>query len=508
LKKEKKVTTLGKEGRYNIYSSSGSSERDKGININNELEYELSYLDNLIRMKLDLKEGETLTPTDLSMLKKIQTRIDEKKSRLGEQLQSDNKLGILNKFLPDLDIFYQKETSLISKKVKPDTVKQKGSLSKGFSFMFKVLILGDYDAIYSYASQAFGDFGEDKGYYSEWYKEMKCMKDYCGLEIKAITSISADYNEMIPMADGIIYFINPLKKEEFEIFELILPIIYSVKMEIPMIILFYDQNGILPISANELLENFWYKYPTLEAFVNLTPKNFYQVLQSLCLAMINGEAPLNIDNAWMRFPIFVQMANIYFNNGNYHQAAQALRKIASIAKIYNRAEYLVVSEKAAFLYSKINLYLEASKILEDIDKRKSINYKKMHADNMIREGNIYFNKQEYENAAKQYERAGEWASIEQLENSLIDDAFKLAINSWISAYEFKNAFNVLNKFSHKRKIMLLNEMAEKIRIVIDYLNMNHKSAKAKELLDIAMEYYKKEELVALSNKFKSKQDVF
>lgn len=506
MKKEKKITSLTKKGRYNVYSSSGSSHWNKGINLNNELEYELSYLNNLIRMKLDLKEGETLTPTDLVMLKKIQTRIDEKKSVLGDQLQVDNKLGILTKFLPDLDILHQKEASLMKKEAITEPVTtQKDSLSKGFRFMFKILILGDYDTINSYASQAFGELGEDKGNYFKWYKEIKCINDYCDLEITAITSISADYNEMIPMAEGIIYFINPLMKEEFEIFELILPIIYSVKMDIPMIIVFYDQNGVLPISINELLENSWIKYPNLEAFVNLSPKNFYQALQSLCLAMINGDPPLNIDNAWMRFPIFIRMANIYFNNGNYHHAAQALKKIAFIGKIYNKMEYLIVSEKAAFLYSKINLYLEASKILEDIDRSKSLNFKKMYPENLIREGNLYFNRQEFENAARQYERAGEWSSIEQLENTIIDDAFRLAIISWISACEFENAFRIINKFPPKKKIMLLNEMAEKIEITIDYLTTNHKSVKAKQLLNMAIEYYKKEELVALSNKFKHKQ---
>ena len=504
MKKEKKIKNLGKKGRFNVYSSSGSSDWNEGIIINNELEYELSYLNNLIRMKMDLKEGETLTPTDLGMLKKIQTRIDEKKSILGEHLQTDNKLGILTKFLPELDILHQKEGSLMKKEAISELVTQKDSLSKRFRFKFKILILGDYDSVYSYASQAFGEFGEDKGDYSEWYKEMKCVKDYCDLEIDAITSISADYNEIIPMTDGIIYLINPLIKEEFEIFELFLPIIYSVKIDIPMIIIFYDQNGILPISVNELLEDFWVKYPNLEAFVNLFPKNFYQTLQALCLAMINDDAPLNIDNAWMRFPIFVRMANIYFNNGNYHRAAQALRKIAAIAKVYNRVEYLIVSEKAAFLYSKINLYLEASKILEDIDKRKSLNFKKMYAENMIREGNIYFNKKEYELAANQYEEAAHWSEQELVEKTMIDMAYKLAINSWISASKFENAFRILDNFPHNMKVLILNEIAEKIGAVIDYLIINNKSVRAKEQLNKAMEYYMKEELVALSNKFRRK----
>ena len=227
-------------------------------------------------------------------------------------------------------------------------------------FFFKILILGDPETIHFYASRAFGEPGEDKETYFEWYKEVKTLEATCDLEIDAITSISADLDDIIPIVDGIIYFLNPLIKEEYELLEMVLPDIFSVKRDIPTIVIFYDQNGILPISVNELLTNVWVNYPSLEAFANLNPKDFHQALQSLCLAMINGETPLNIENAWMRFPIFIQMANVYFKDKNYYYAAQAVRKAALIAEIYNKEEYFIITDQAAYLYSKINLYLEAS----------------------------------------------------------------------------------------------------------------------------------------------------
>ena len=367
-------------------------------------------------------------------------------------------------------------------------------------YIFKVLLLGrDPDLIHFYASSAFGEPGEDKGTYFEWYKEIKIFEDVCDLEIDAITDISADLDDIIPTEDGIIYFLNPLIAEDYELFEMVLPDIFSVKRDIPTIIIFYDQNGILPISVNDLLTNIWVNYPSLEAFVNLNPSEFHQALQSLGLAMKNVETPLNIENAWMRFPIFIQMANVYFNNKNYYYAAQAVRKTALIAEIYNKEEYYIISDQAAYLYSKINLYLEASQILEKIDKKKSRNFKKLYAEAMIREGNISFNRVEYEAAAKQYERAGQWSSIESLDKEIVDEAFKLAINSWISACNLENAFKILDGLSHNESLTIMKEIIGKIGEAVTFLIGNNNFELAREQLYIAINKYQRE---ALSDELK------
>ncbi len=363
------------------------------------------------------------------------------------------------------------------------------------TFYFRTLILGaDPNTIHFYISRAFGEAGEDHETYFKWYKETKVLDDICDLEIDAITSISADLDEIIPMVDGIIYFLNPTIQEESELFEMILPDIFSVKRDIPTIIIFYDQNGILPLSINDLLTHIWVNFPSLEAFANLPPKDFHQALQSLCLAMINGDTPLNIENAWMRFPIFIQMANIYFNNKNYYYAAQAIRKTALIADIYNKEEFFIISEQAAYLYSKINLYLEASKILEKVDRKKSINFKKLYADAIIREGNLFFNKNEYERAARNYERVAQWSSIELLERTFIHEAFRLAINSWISACRVEDAFRILQSLHHKGVIVLLKEFSDKIGAAADYLVSINSFELAKEQLYRAVNRYQREDL--------------
>ena len=361
-------------------------------------------------------------------------------------------------------------------------------------YIFKILILGSPETIHFYTSRAFGEPGEDKETYFEWYKEVKVLEDICDLEIDAITDISADLDELIPFADGIIYFLNPLIEGEKELLSMILPDIFSVKRDIPTIINFYDQNGALPLAVNELLTDVWVNYPNLEAFANLNPKDFHQVLQSLCLAMINGESPLNLENAWMRFPIFIQMANIYFETQHYYYAAQAVKKASMIAEIYNRDDYFIICEQAAYLYSKINLYLEASKLLENIDPKKSRNFKTLYVEAMIREGNVHFNKQEYEAAAKQYERAGQWASIEILEKEIIDEAFRLAITSWISACKVENAFRILESLSHQEALIIFKEVTGKIGKAAEYLVKTDRFDLAREQLYNAIFKYQREAL--------------
>ncbi len=362
-------------------------------------------------------------------------------------------------------------------------------------FYFRTLIIGSNpDNIHFYISRAFGEPGEDRHSYVSWYKEVKALDTICDLEIDSLMSISADLDELIPKVDGIIYFLNPTIQEELELFEMILPDIFSVKRDIPTIINFYDQNGILPITVNDLLTHVWVNFPNLEAFVNLAPDNFHQALQCLCLAMINGDTPLNIENSWQRFPIFIQMANVYFNNKNYFYAAQAIRKAAQIAEIYNKEEFFIISEQAAYLYSKLNLYLKASEMMGKFDKIKSRNFKKKHADQILVEGNRFFNKGDYEKAARHYEQAAQWSSIELLDTRFIYEAFRLAINSWISACRVEDAFRILQSLPHKDVIIILQEISEKIIAEAEYLVTKNNLELAQEQLYRSINRYQLEDL--------------
>lgn len=260
-------------------------------------------------------------------------------------------------------------------------------------YIFKVLILSfNSEFLSGYISQVDLEEGEDKNNYIDWYKELNVFESTCDLEIDTIIDIvHADYDELIPSADGIIYFLNPLIQEELEFFEITMPIIKSIKRSIPIIIVYINDKNHLTSSANNLLENLWTQYPDLEGFVNLLPSRFNQALQCLCSSMISGDTPLNIENARMRFPIFINLAKIYFKiamKGQkpkyYYYTAQAIKKAALIAdtlkskKFKKKITKLEKILKINFLYHKLikKLKKRLSKLKKSIKKKNKRNIKK------------------------------------------------------------------------------------------------------------------------------------
>ena len=372
-------------------------------------------------------------------------------------------------------------------------------------YIFKVLVLGNPDIIPTYVTNAFGENGEEKESFLEWYKEIPVFEDTCDLEVDVINDlIGADYDELLPIVDGIIYFLNPMNEEETDFFETIMPIIYSVKRNIPTVIIYHDPEGVIPLAVNELLERLWITHYELEAFANLSPRDFHQPLQCLCLAMVSGDTPLNIENAWMRYPIFIQLANIFFKNDQFIHAAHAIRKAAMIADIFNNPEKFIISEQAAFFFAKANQYLDASEILMDINKEKSLNFKRLYAQNELTLANILFNKRKYEQAGKKYEATAQWVAIELKDEKLKNEAFRLAINSWISACNVENAFKFLDSLDHKESLQILNEIPEKIESAADFLVENEDYYAARDLLYRTIAVYQREDLFETLKKFTKK----
>ncbi|MHA1671135.1 MAG: hypothetical protein ACTSV5_11255 [Promethearchaeota archaeon] len=372
-------------------------------------------------------------------------------------------------------------------------------------YIFKVLVLGNPDMIPTYVTNAFGENGEEKESFLEWYKEITVFEDICDLEVDVINDlIGADYDDLIPMVDGIIYFLDPMKEEETDFFETVMPIIYSVKRNIPTVIIYYDPEGVIPLAVNELLERLWINHYELEAFANLSPRDFYQPLQCLCVAMISGDTPLNIENAWMRYPIYIQLANIFFKNDQYIYAARAIRSAAMIADIFNNPEKFIISEQAAFFFNKANQYLDASDILKDINKEKSLNFKRLHAQNELTLGNRFFNKNSYEQAASQYLATAQWVAIELKDEGLKNEAFKLSITSWISACRVENAFKILDSLDHQESLQILDEIKEKIESAADFLIKNKNYLLARDQLYRTIAVYQREDLFDTLKKFTKK----
>ena len=316
--------------------------------------------------------------------------------------------------------------------------------------------------------------------------------------------ISADFDDLIPMVDGIIYSLNPLKIEEFELFKMYFSIIQHIQRDIPTIIMYYDDTGIIPISINDLFENIWYNYPNLEVFVNLPPIDFHQVLECLCLAMIGGDTPLNIENAWMRFPIFIELANMYFSEQNYEYAAHSLKKATVISEIYSNDEFFIQCEQTSYLFSKVNFFLEAAKILEIADRRKSKEFKRIYGENMILEGDELFDEKKYDLAALQYEKAAQWISFELADRDLIQESFKKSITSWISSYKCEKAFRIIERLSHEDQIEVLVDITEKIIDMVNHLISIGDLVSAKEQLYYSISVYQKYGLFDVLNNFTEK----
>ena len=369
-------------------------------------------------------------------------------------------------------------------------------------FVFKLLCLGDPETTLHYLSSALQDTGDEKKTHVEWFTEFNVVDNICDLEIDNITDyITAEFDEIIPSVDGIIYFLNPINEGELTYFKIIVPIIMSVKRDIPTVILFYDPRGIIPLSTNKLFEDIWVNYPNLEAFANIEPNQFHQVLQCICLAMINGDTPLNIENAWMRLPIFIQLANFYFENKNYYYAAQAIKNLSNIAEIYEKQEDFIYREQAAYLFSRLGLYIEASNVIENVDIKLSNIFKKKYAETMIVDGNLLFNKNKYEMAAKQYEGAGQWASIELGDKEIIKTSFELAINAWISACRCEKAFLILERLPHENINTILVNVSDKIVAAADFLVSIGNFSEAKDQLYYSVFTYQKQSLFKYLKKF-------
>jgi hypothetical protein len=371
-------------------------------------------------------------------------------------------------------------------------------------YIFRILVLGNSDLSLPYVSTALNEMGKDKETFVKWNRELHVLENICDLEIDVVTSETANFDEIIPSVDGILYFMNPLDNQERELFQIILDIFKKIKRDIPTILMYYNEDGILSISITELLEESWIRYPDYETFVNLHPKDFRQALHCLCSAMISGDNPLDLENAWLRFPILIMQANYYYENRNFYEAAKSIKKAAFISNIFEREDYYIISEQAAYLYSQMNLFLEAAQIIEDVNKRKAKEYKRLYAETMIREGNKLFTKGDYEFAARQYESAAQWSLIELKNKDLIIKSFKLAINSWISACRVENAFTILERLPHQEIKQTLEDLTEKVLSAADYLVSIGNLRAAREQLYISIHTYQREGLFESMEKFTDK----
>ena len=84
---------------------------------------------------------------------------------------------------------------------------------------------------------------------SKWNTQLSRGQEENPDEIDITFDIPIDdetnFDELIPMADGCVYFLNPNVPAEFELFKEIYKILQSVRREIHGIVVFYDPNAFI-----------------------------------------------------------------------------------------------------------------------------------------------------------------------------------------------------------------------------------------------------------------------
>ncbi len=120
---------------------------------------------------------------------------------------------------------------------------------------------------------------------------------------------------------------------------------------------------------------------------------------------------------------------------------------------------------------------------------------------MIVDGNLLFNKNKYELAAKQYEGAGQWATIELGDKEIVKTSFELAINAWISACRCEKAFLILERLPHENVNTILFNVSDKIVAAADFLVSIGKLSEAKDQLYYSVFTYQKQSLFKYLKKF-------
>ncbi|HMF34539.1 MAG TPA: hypothetical protein VKK79_24160, partial [Candidatus Lokiarchaeia archaeon] len=86
-------------------------------------------------------------------------------------------------------------------------------------YLFRVLCFGNPIGVQRFIQQAgnvkIDEFASDEAL-EVWDKEITVETDSCSMEICVLLKENADFDEIIPTTDGILYFIDPSNEMEAE----------------------------------------------------------------------------------------------------------------------------------------------------------------------------------------------------------------------------------------------------------------------------------------------------
>jgi hypothetical protein len=301
-----------------------------------------------------------------------------------------------------------------------------------------------------------------------------------------------NFDELIPMADGCVYFVNPNVPAEFELFKEIYKILQSVRREIHGVVVFYDPDAFIGPSSNVLCKKIWEDFPC-EVFVanSGTDNQLNEIIPFLCDAMISGEIIVNPHLSWMEIPILYAKAQTLINNQRWAQAAFFVEKLAKIFRILEKSEWLLYAEQAAWLYSQENMFLKAANCVKSFNSIQERKYKEEFVRLLLEGAHDLQKQKKYAQAAQSFEKAGNWAGFELDNKELVGKSLQMAIFAWIDAEETQNAFTLIERFEYFEKIRIMEQASEKIAAMADRLSNQGEHGLAKAQLYLCFQRFQK-----------------
>src|SRR6056297_3032802 len=123
-------------------------------------------------------------------------------------------------------------------------------------YMVSCLVLGDFFVGLKNLNKN-GYENVDKSEISRWEKVIQKNGDEINITIEVPVVENAPYESLIPMADGIIYYLNPNNYEDVALFKDLINIIQKVRRDIPTIVVFHDNQKYVKFTGNNLLSWIW-----------------------------------------------------------------------------------------------------------------------------------------------------------------------------------------------------------------------------------------------------------
>ena len=357
--------------------------------------------------------------------------------------------------------------------------------------MLTFAVLGD---IFS-AMQGFNDMGfssKDEGQDVQYSTFLKIEEDDVDLSLIIPKNFEEHGKESLQMADGILYYLDPNQKGNFEKLQEVLNLLQEIRTDFPIIIVIRTMDPLLKGDISGILHWLWFHS---SACVFIPPHSdtglIKEYLVNLCQTVISGWANINIATSWIQQSLFYSQINKLVQQSDYFEAARLCERLVNNLKQSDSLDYLILAEQAANLYAESGEFLKAANLISEINPPYYKQFERKYIETVLEEANDLFSKNEYEKAAEKYEMAGNWVKLELDDSSLMETCYKSAINAWIAQGELQNAFSLLDKFEHARMIAVLEEITEKIAQLADDLCENDQNEYAKSQLYLCFQRYQK-----------------